>query len=577
MASNPQRSDVRSTDDYGSELNTSSTVELAAISELTRGAAGELTVIRTLQRLIGPVFVPLFRPLICQLVSDELAKQKALISMKGDPENKGSTSVLKRLKLQFRNKIALPVYTGMPLLSDNDTPIEIALIDLLNDQIVNTGAESTAKLEIFGFRVGDDGGNDDDSWTYSEFQEKILSERKGKRILQGKTSLQLKEGVGFVDKKISITHNSEHTRNGLYRLVATVVDAALMNRVEVAWTETFVVKDYRNTYHEKYLCPALSDKVYRLQQISYNGARYKRLKKEHVCTVKDLLGLLYTDSKRLEDILKLKASSNSWDEIVNNAQASNGLFLYLDPRNEQKSGVVLDVKLQLKALIVEPRRYIAANQLSERQKVEIQDLVKFASEHFDLLQPFDHETSLEEHLQSGTALPPVGITDGPPRPSSHVINTSHILNNSNGKPFVTTQSERGKEKVPFDDETIPSTNDYQEHVSFHPSNLNSPSVLNSGAATEPGTSSQAVESIFDAIFDISSPILGSQFDSILNEMCDILNESSNECQCNPAIVSLCNIARERWTKVSKLLRRNSVRERISLSQGIQPLKKQRCC
>ncbi|MFS7999559.1 hypothetical protein Hanom_Chr12g01167721 [Helianthus anomalus] len=59
-------------------------------------------------------------------------------------------------------------------------------------------------------------------------------------------------------------------------------------------------------------------------------------------------------------------------------------------------------------------------------------------------------------------------------------------------------------------------------------------------------------------------------------MCGILNESSNECQCNPAIVSLCNIARERWTKVSKLLRRNSVRERISLSQGIQPLKKQRC-
>ncbi|XP_035830508.1 calmodulin-binding protein 60 C [Helianthus annuus] len=191
MASNPQRSDVRSTDDYGSELNTSSTVELAAISDLTRGAAGELTVIRTLRRLIGPVFVPHFRPLICQLVSDELGKQKALISMKGDTENKGSTSVVKRLKLQFRNKIALPVYTGMPLLSDNNTPIEIALIDLLNDLIVNTGAESTAKLEIFGFRVGDDGGSDDDSWTYSEFQEKILSERKGKRILQGKTSLHI--------------------------------------------------------------------------------------------------------------------------------------------------------------------------------------------------------------------------------------------------------------------------------------------------------------------------------------------------------------------------------------------------
>ncbi|KAF5758545.1 putative CALMODULIN-BINDING PROTEIN60 [Helianthus annuus] len=377
-----------------------------------------------------------------------------------------------------------------------------------------------------------------------------------------------------------------------------------MDGVEVAWTETFLVKDNRITCkysniihnkllrsvnvkpltycfcadHEKHTRPSLSDEVYRLHEIRHNGPRYQRLKEAEVYTVKDLLKLVYTDPKRLEKILKLKASSNSWNKIVKNAQASNGTFLYLDPRNEQKSGVVLDVNLQLKALIVEPRLYIAANRLSEQQKVETQDLVKFASEHFDLLRPFDHETSLEEHLQSGTSLPPVRITDGPPRPSSLVINTSHSLNNSNGKPFVTTQSERGKEKVPFDDETIPSTNDYQEHVSFHPQNLKSPSVLNSGTATEPGASSHVVESLLHTIFDISSPVFeGLQFDSILNEMCGILNERSNECQCNPAIVSLCHIARERWTKVSKLLRRNSVRERISLSQGIQPLKKQRCC
>ncbi|KAM0060554.1 putative CALMODULIN-BINDING PROTEIN60 [Helianthus debilis subsp. tardiflorus] len=558
MASNPQRSD----DDYGSELNTSSTGG-------SRGADGNPNI----AAFNRACFVPLFRPLICQLVRDELAKQKALISLKEIPENKVSTSGPKRFKLQFRNKIALPVYTGRPLSGVNDTHIEIAVIDALSGQIVNTGAESSAKLEIFGFRVGDEDGR----WTYAEFQEKILSERKGKRTLQGKTSLQLKEGVAFVDKKISITHNSGHTRNGLYRLVATVVDAALMDGVEVAWTETFLVKDNRITYHEKHTRPSLSDEVYRLHEIRHNGPRYQRLKEAEVYTVKDLLKLVYADPKRLEKILKLKASSNSWNKIVKNAQASNGMFLYLDPRNEQKSGVVLDVKLQLKALIVEPRLYIAANQLSERQKVETQDLVKFASEHFDLLRPFDHETALEEHLQSGTSLPPVGVADGPPRPSSLVINTSNSLNNSKGKPFVTTQSERGKEKVAFDDETVPSTNDYQEHVSFHPSNLNSPSVFNSGAATEPGTSSQVVESIFDAILDIDSPILCSQFNSILNEMCGILNESSNECQCNPAIVSLCNIARERWTKVSKLLRRNSVRERISLSQGIQPLKKQRCC
>ncbi|KAI3761347.1 hypothetical protein L1987_51760 [Smallanthus sonchifolius] len=498
MALNRQQSEEGSVNDCGSGVNTNSTDELAA---LTRGA-GEMMVIRTLQRLIGPIFVPIFRPLIRQFVKQEieLAKQELLISMKENPENKASTSVLKKLKLQFRNKIALPAFTGMPLLGENKKPIEIALVDSLSGEIVI----SAAKLEILGFRVGDDDG----SWTYEDLQEKILSARNGRRILQG------------------------------------------------------------DTHREKHPCPSLSDKVIHLQKISPNGARYKRLKNAEVYTVNDLLRLLYTDPKQLEKILELKASCKCWDAIVKNAQASSGMFLYLDPRNEHKTGVVLDAKLQLKAVIVEPHLYIAVNQLSEQQKANTQDLVKFASEHFDMLRPFEHETSLKEHLQPGALLPSVRITDGPPRPSSQVTKASHGLTNSYHKPFVTTQSERGKEKVPFDDEMIHSTNEYV------------PNGLNFGIATEPGTSSRSVESFLDTCelmnkFDINSPMLN----EFLKDAIDFLNESPNECQSNPATVSFCAIARarSRWTKVSKLLRRNSVRERISLSQAIQPLKKQRCC
>ncbi|KAK1422337.1 hypothetical protein QVD17_25378 [Tagetes erecta] len=585
MALNRKRSEEANIEDYGSEQNTTSTDELAAISRLRRGA-GEMMVIRTLQRLIEPIFVPIFRPLIRQLVKDEIevAKQEVLISMKKNHGNKSSSSVLKKLKLQFRNKIALPVLTGMPLLGENRSPIEIVMVDALSGQIVKTGAASAAKLEIMGFRVGDhdDDEHDGGGYTYEEIQERVLSERKGRRVLQGNTRLQLTEGVGFVHK-ISFTHNSEHTRNGLYRLVAVVVDAAWKNEVEVALTETFVMKDQRCIYHEKRLCPSLSDKVYRLQQISYNGARYRRMRNAKVHTVNDLLRLLYLDPKQLEDILELKASSKNWDGIVKNAQASNGMFLYLDPRNELRSGVVLDVKLQLKALIVEPNMYIAVNQLSEQQKVESQDLVKFATEHFDMLRPFDHETSLKEHLQSGAALPSVRITDGTQEPSSQVTEASHSLHNSNHKPFVTNQSERGKEKVPFDDEMIPSTNDCQEYVSFHHPNLEGPNGFNFGTDTEPGTSYQAAESLLDTselmnIFDINSPMFNeSQLVSLLNDVSDILNENPTECQSDPAFVSFCAIASAKWAKVSKLLRRSSVRERISLSQGIQPLKKQRCC
>lgn len=69
---------------------------------------------------------------------------------------------------------------------------------------------------------------------------------KGDKPSQGNTCLQLKEGIGFVHE-IRFTHNSGHTKNGLYRLGALVVDAALMKQVEGALTETFVVKDKRCT------------------------------------------------------------------------------------------------------------------------------------------------------------------------------------------------------------------------------------------------------------------------------------------------------------------------------------------
>lgn len=100
-----------------------------------------------------------------------------------------------------------------------------------------------AKLEIVGFRVGDNDTNDD-SWTFEDFQKRILSEKKEKRVLQGNTCLQLKEGVCLVDK-ISFTQRSENTRNGLYRLGVGVVDGDLMNVVEVAKTEAFLLKDGR--------------------------------------------------------------------------------------------------------------------------------------------------------------------------------------------------------------------------------------------------------------------------------------------------------------------------------------------
>nr|GEW70265.1 calmodulin-binding protein 60 [Tanacetum cinerariifolium] len=377
----------------------------------------------------------------------------------------------------------MPVYTGKPLLGENGTAIKIALVDAITGQTVSTGPESMAKLEIVGFPVpGDD--NNDDSWTFEDFQEKIMSDKKGKGTLKGNTFLHLKEGVCFISD-IHFTHTSEHNKKGWYRLGAGIVDAALMNGVEVARTEAFSMKDGRAIYSEKCLHPRLSDKVSHLHQIGNKGTRYERLEKANVKTVRDMLILLYTDQKRLEDILKLKAASKIWADIVNNAQASNGMFLYLDQSNEPKAGVVINAKLELKAFIEESHRYIPVNQLSDKQKANSQLLVKLAIKHLKTLKYFEDETSIKRSLQSSTSIISSQSENrglwtcktamGPPRPSSHETYSSPDLTESpnnlnsnmgqhtNRAPIVTPQPDTLKEKVPFDDVNLYSTNDAEHN------------------------------------------------------------------------------------------------------------------
>ncbi|KAI3765796.1 hypothetical protein L2E82_15840 [Cichorium intybus] len=585
MASDRQRLEEGSTDDYGSEPNTTPIDELTAVSALARGA-GELMIIKTLQRFIRPVLVPILKPLIRQIVEEQigLAKQELLASMKESPQNEASTPVPKRLKLQFRNRISMPVFTGKRLVGENDSTIEIALVDAFTEQIMNTGMESTAKLEIVGFRVGDD-GSVDDRWALEDFQQTILSGKKGKRILQGDTCLQLREGVCFVDK-ISFTHNSENSKNGLYRLGAGVVDAALMNRVEVARTEAFLMKDARIAYYEKHPHPRLSDKVCHLQQICYKGKRHRRLKDEGVITVKDLLTLLYTDQKRLQDILKLGAPSNIWGDIIKNAQACSGMFLCFDPGNEGKTGVVLNAKRQLKGLIVEPYKYVPVAQLSAKEKVDNKDLVKFASQHFETLHSFEDETSLEEYLiqNSFSSLPSPNqslgtsnIIDRPPTPSSLMsTQTPHNPNNSNSNigqhtthtPILTSQYERGKAIVPVDNEMYYPMNYQQEHMPPH---------SNGHYPTEPGTSSQATEATLNTCGHMNDSNVFNQCIDCLIDGPDFFKKLSHFLNHDSLNSDTIARARTRWTKVAKLLRRNSIRERISHTDGIQSLKKQRCC
>lgn len=210
-----------------------------------------------------------------------------------------------------------------------------------------------------------------------------------------------------------------------------------------------------------------------------------------------------------------------------------------------------------------------------------------------MLHSFEDETSLKEYLQSSTSstsLPSADqrleISSGPTEAPENLNNTNmHEGQSTNHTPMVSSGTEQ--ETGPFDDEMIYCT-DYQGHISFHPPNLERSNEHNFETAserhmhnyTEPGTC---------GVMNTLSPEDSHELDCILNYFSTSHFESPNrECHYMPPssdtnvlmvaaqTVSVCTIAQTRWTKVSKLLRRNSVRERISHSEWVQPLKKQRC-
>lgn len=242
-----------------------------------------------------------------------------------------------------------------------------------------------------------------------------------------------------------------------------------------------------------------------------------------------------------------------------------------------------------------------------------------------MAEPFEDETSLIKHLQSGTGLISLPfasqslgackITNGPPTPSSQVtyassglteatesVNNSnfHTGQSTNDTSIVTSQSERGKEKVPLNDKRVYSKNYYQEHILSHPPNPEGLNKLNFGTATahhatEPGTSSHVVESLLDTFgidkYDIFNQCIEEWEDlqHLINSDYNIHLEClNNEWHSDPAdsdagVVTMAAqsvsvaIAGTRWRRVFELLRGNFVQKRINRSQGIQSHKKKRCC
>ncbi|XP_042497499.1 calmodulin-binding protein 60 A-like isoform X2 [Macadamia integrifolia] len=327
----------------------------------------------------------ILEPLVRKIVKEELevALRKYLTGIKQNCIGQVHQSTSRSLQLQFTNKLSLPVFTGTRLEAEDCSTIRLAIMDTLSGQVVDSGPESLAKVEIVVLE-GDFGGDEQENWSIEEFSNNIVKEREGKRpLLTGDAFLNLSEGTGVVGDVI-FTDNSSWTRSRKFRLGARVVDGNCDGiTVKEAKTEPFMVKDHRGELYKKHYPPSLVDEVWRLEKIGKDGAFHKRLRSQNINTVKDFLTLLCMDTPRLRNILGNGMSAKMWEVTVDHARTcilDNRKYMYYPPSAQKRVGVVFNSVGQVLGILAE-EKYVSIDELSDTEKADAHKLVQVAYEH----------------------------------------------------------------------------------------------------------------------------------------------------------------------------------------------------
>ncbi|XP_022755410.1 calmodulin-binding protein 60 C-like isoform X3 [Durio zibethinus] len=304
-------------------------------------------------------------PILRRVVSEEV--ERALAKL-GPPRLNGRSSPKRiegpdgrSLRLHFRSRLSLPLFTGGKVEGEQGAAIHIVLVDSNTGHVVTTGPEASVKLDVVVLE-GDFNNEDDEDWTQEEFEIHVVKEREGKRpLLTGDLQVTLKEGVGTLGD-LTFTDNSSWIRSRKFRLGLKVASGYCEGiRVREAKTEAFTVKDHRGELYKKHYPPALNDEVWRLEKIGKDGSFHKRLNKEGILTVEDFLRLLVRDQQKLRNVYVdtlVKKAYDNWNQVIEYDGKSLLNFKQnrrSSARNELQMGVIdcpnaLDHQLQLPLL-----------------------------------------------------------------------------------------------------------------------------------------------------------------------------------------------------------------------------------
>ncbi|KAL3342987.1 hypothetical protein AABB24_026838, partial [Solanum stoloniferum] len=494
----------------------------------------EVLVIQTFNRVLKPTLEKLIRNVVKHEL--ELAEKKFIFT-KGNPEKDIQAPKPRILKLKFLMEVSDPVLTGQEIKGEGGNAIELVLVDDNTGEIVESGPEASAKVEIVVLR-GEFGDDDGGNWTVEEFDSNIVREREGKKPLLAETvHVRLNKGIGSVDK-IKFSHSKFYMKMGMFRLGARIVDTFNSIQVKEARTESFTVKDGRQQYHEKHDPPSLSDGVHRLNNIG-RGSK-NRLSDVNVRTVEDFLILLLKDCERLKCVLNLKPKM--LEETISHARrciTNERTYSYIDL--QEKEGVVFNIVGEVQGLIL-GGQYLPMHLLSESEKANAQRLLVSACENWDHVVPVDNETFFMQYPSQ--ILPTMNSLNSPSR---EVPSTSNGIEN-----FRTSDGH--------------CSTSFQHNVS---------SVIPARVASAISQNDPDSAGISNMEFS-NSPIYSPLFQDFWIDPCNIedLIFKLNAHQPHDASTSKVNV-HNRWKMLLKIFRQSSMRRRAAALTDVQPLKKQR--
>ncbi|KAK8656632.1 hypothetical protein V6N13_098577 [Hibiscus sabdariffa] len=343
----------------------------------------------SMQRLCSSL-EPMFRRIVSEEVERALTRiGNGKLTARSSPPRLQSADG-RNLQLHFRTRMPPHLFTGGKVEGEQGAAIHVVLLDVISGTVVQTGPESSLKLNVVVLE-GDFNEESDEDWTKEQFESYEVKEREGKRpLLTGELQVTLKEGVGTLGD-LSFTDNSSWIRSRKFRLGLKIAPGYCEEiRVREAKTEAFAVKDHRGELYKKHYPPALHDEVWRLDRIAKDGALHKKLLKADIVTVEDFLRLLVRDSQKLRNILGSGMSNRMWENTVEHAKTcvlGGKLYVYYTDHTHS-SGVVFNNIYELRGLIADGQ-FLSLESLNHNQKLFVDSLVKRAYENWHQVIEYD--------------------------------------------------------------------------------------------------------------------------------------------------------------------------------------------